>query len=191
MGHLTPAVFANWQNFYVIAGSSAGALTGLQFVVMTLVAQARAVGSEREIHAFGTPTVIHFCTALLISAILTAPWQSVTMLGACLGASGLAGVGYLLRVLWHIRKADYDPGLADWIWYLGLPLVAHLALIGSAVLVYSEIAWSPALLAADVLFFLLLGVHNSWDTVTFVAVRHGRKAGSSDGESQIGGDRTA
>jgi hypothetical protein len=29
---------AGWENFYVIVGSSAGALIGLQFVVMTLVA---------------------------------------------------------------------------------------------------------------------------------------------------------
>ena len=31
-------LLAQWQNFYVIAGSSAGALTGLQFVVMALIA---------------------------------------------------------------------------------------------------------------------------------------------------------
>jgi len=30
---------AAWNSFYVIVGSSAGALTGLQFVVMTLIAE--------------------------------------------------------------------------------------------------------------------------------------------------------
>ena len=29
---------SGWENFYVIVGSSAGALIGLQFVVMTLIA---------------------------------------------------------------------------------------------------------------------------------------------------------
>ncbi len=29
---------AGWENFYVIVGSSAGALIGLQFVVITLIA---------------------------------------------------------------------------------------------------------------------------------------------------------
>src|SRR5579884_3932457 len=98
MNHLTPATFASWQNFFVIVGSSAGALTGLQFVVITLVAQARAIGSLRDIHAFATPTVIHFCTALLLSALMTAPWQSTVLLGACLAACGLGGVIYSLRV---------------------------------------------------------------------------------------------
>ena len=30
---------AAWQNFYVIVGSSAGALIGLQFVVMSLISE--------------------------------------------------------------------------------------------------------------------------------------------------------
>ena len=30
--------FAEWETFYVIVGASAGALIGLQFVVLTLIA---------------------------------------------------------------------------------------------------------------------------------------------------------
>ena len=33
-----------WESFYVIVGSSAGALTGLQFVVIALIAEAEAAG---------------------------------------------------------------------------------------------------------------------------------------------------
>ena len=29
-----------WESFYVIVGSTAGALTGLQFVVLTLISEA-------------------------------------------------------------------------------------------------------------------------------------------------------
>ena len=35
------SLLAAWQNFYVIVGSSAGALIGLQFVVITLIADSR------------------------------------------------------------------------------------------------------------------------------------------------------
>src|SRR3954468_664181 len=38
---------AGWENFYVIVGSSAGALIGLQFVVMTLIAT-RPIGPGRS-----------------------------------------------------------------------------------------------------------------------------------------------
>ena len=41
MDHITLPALRNWQNFYEIVGSSAGALTGLQFVVITLITQTR------------------------------------------------------------------------------------------------------------------------------------------------------
>jgi hypothetical protein len=37
----TASPFGAWESFYVIVGSSAAALTGLQFVVITLSAQER------------------------------------------------------------------------------------------------------------------------------------------------------
>ena len=57
---------AEWNNFYVIVGSSAGALIGLQFVVMTLVADKQSAPSETLGGALATPTIVHFgaCRAL-------------------------------------------------------------------------------------------------------------------------------
>jgi hypothetical protein len=177
----TPLALASWQNFYVIVGSSAGALTGLQFVVITLVMQARAARNMRDIHAFGTPTVLHFCTALLLSALMTAPWPALASLGLCLGICGAVGVTYSFRIVWHARKAAYRPDLEDWIWYTVLPLLGHLLLVGAAILLWWNAAWSFSMVAADTLVFLFLGVHNSWDTVTFIAVQH--SGGSSSDET--------
>src|SRR5262245_37124598 len=66
-----------WESFYVIVGSSAGALAGLQFVVMALVTESSATRSMGEIAAFGTPTIVHFCEVLLIAASLSAPWPTL------------------------------------------------------------------------------------------------------------------
>ena len=173
MNEVTQMPLASWQNFYVVVGSSAGALTGLQFVVITLVLQARAAGSMRDIHAFGTPTVIHFCTALLISAVMTAPWHTVASLSVFLGLCGLAGIAYSFRIIWHARKAAYRPDLEDWIWYTALPFLAHIALVGAAVLAWRHAIWFLIAVAADALVFLFIGVHNAWDTITFIAVQHG------------------
>ena len=49
-----------------------------------------------------------------------------------------------------------------------------MALVGSAVLIWSNVPWPLAMIAADTLVFLFLGVHNAWDTVTFIAVQHGQ-----------------
>jgi hypothetical protein len=69
---------AGWENFYVIVGSSAGALIGLQFVVITLIANMPiAPGLAQAGSAFGTPTVVHFATVLLLAAVVSAPWHSI------------------------------------------------------------------------------------------------------------------
>jgi hypothetical protein len=162
---------AGWANFYVIVGSSAGALTGLQFVVMTLIAEAQAADSMREIRAFGTPTVVHFCAALLISAIMSAPWLALSNVSFCLGVCGAAGVAYALSIIWHARRTSYIPDAEDWIWYAALPLVAHAALVTAAVLLWSRHTSSLFVIAATTLMFLFIGIHNAWDTVTYIALK--------------------
>jgi hypothetical protein len=61
---------AGWENFYVIVGSSAGALIGLQFVVITLIADMPITdGGVQASSAFATPTIVHFGAVLLLAAI--------------------------------------------------------------------------------------------------------------------------
>ena len=57
-------ILDGWRNFYVIVGSSAGALIGLQFVVITLIAAKPIPGADAQTGgAFATPTVVHFGVA--------------------------------------------------------------------------------------------------------------------------------
>src|SRR5258708_30877634 len=80
---------ATWQNFYVIIGTAAATLTGLMFVVITLIVQLRVqVSSPRSgIAVFSTPNVVHFDTALLVAAVLSAPWQALCNAALLLGLS--------------------------------------------------------------------------------------------------------
>jgi hypothetical protein len=51
---------AGWANFYVIVGSSAGALIGLQFVVISLIADMPMARGDAEAgDALATPTIVH------------------------------------------------------------------------------------------------------------------------------------
>ena len=68
-------VAAEWETFYVIIGSSAAALTGLQFVVIALSAEQKVLNSTGP-EAFATPTIVHFCSVLIIAAILSVPRQT-------------------------------------------------------------------------------------------------------------------
>ena len=177
MEQAASSALAGWTTFYEIAGSAAGALTGLQFVVITLISQTKASGSMREVRAFGTPTVVHFCVALLIAATMSAPWAVMTDLGYCIGAYGALGLAYSLRVLLHARKAEYNPDAEDWLWYAALPILGYSALLTAGILVWSRPLWSVVIVAAMDFTFLFVGIHNSWDTVTYLAMQHNSKQG--------------
>lgn len=167
---------AHWANFYVIVGSSAGALTGLQFVVITLVAQNQAASTMREIRAFGTPNVVHFCVALLISLLMDMPWVALSHLTSSLAVLGAIGFVYSLRVIWHARRASYSPDAADWFWFAVLPILMFVTLGVAALLTTLNSALSLFLIAAVSVAFLFNGIRNAWDTVTYVAVEHGQKS---------------
>jgi hypothetical protein len=171
------AALSRWANLYVIVGSSAGALTGLQFIVMTLIAQSGGATSRREIRAFGTPTVIHFCAALVISVVMNIPWMTVSHLAVCLGAVAICGLIYSLTVIVHASKSTgYHPDAEDWFWYAGLPVFAYVMLAVAAIFAWSLVGWSLFLIAAISVLFLFMGIRNAWDTVTYVALHHAQRS---------------
>src|SRR5205809_8139577 len=93
-----------WENFYVIVGSSAGALTGLQFVVMALVSDSDRKGGEPDISAFGTPNVVHFSAVLLVSAILSAPWPNLSSTPTIVRVCRPLGAVYTSIVIRRARR---------------------------------------------------------------------------------------
>ncbi len=161
-----------WETFYVIVGSSAAALTGLQFVVIALGAEAKVLDVEAAVRAFGTPTVVHFCAVLLIGAILSTPGQTPPSLSLCLGACGLGGLGYACRVVVHARRQKgYAPVLSDWVWHAGLPLVAYTFLLAAGVMTWRRPAPALYAVAATALLLLFIGIHNAWDAAVYMAVK--------------------
>lgn len=173
----------DWASFYVIVGSSAGALTGLQFVSIALVAQARAATSMLQISAFGTPTIVHFCTVLLISAILSAPWAALSSVAVCLGVCAAFGFAYAVAVIHHARRQkDYRPDAEDWFWYIILPVIAYATLLVAAILLAAHPINSLFTIATISLLLLIVGIHNAWDTVTYVAVKHNLSPARTDAE---------
>jgi len=161
-----------WESFYVIVGSSAAALTGLMFVVITLIADLEAQRtSGGALAAFGTPTVVHFCAALFVSATLSAPWHSLTTVAAAVGVCGVWGVTYTFIVVRRARRqSTYQPVFEDWLWHTVLPLAAYSALLLAAIVLPRDAEPSLFVVAASVLSLVLIGIHNSWDTVTYLAL---------------------
>lgn len=160
---------AGWENFYVIVGSSAGALIGLQFVVITLISdmpisRGTAIASD----AFTTPTIVYFGTVLLLSAIVCAPWHTMGAAGAVWTAMGVAGFIYVLVVIRRIRRQDvYEPQLEDWIFHVVLPLATYVVLAVSGAIANTDAQLALIGIAIVALLLLFIGIHNAWDTVTW------------------------
>jgi len=160
---------AGWENFYVIVGSSAGALIGLQFVAITLIAEMPAVrGQEQAGAAFATPTIMHFSAVLLFSAILSAPWHEVSSVAAVIAALGITGIVYQGMVIRRMRSQRvYKPVFEDWLFHVLLPFVAYGALTASGLATRLHAERALFGVAAVSLLLLFIGIHNTWDTVTW------------------------
>src|SRR4051812_31773258 len=174
------ALLTRWESFYVITGTAAATLIGLQFVVITLVAQ-RSTGSTEGNRAFGTPTIVHFCAVLFIAAILSAPWPSLFGVALILGLCGVAGLVYaavILRIA--LRQIHYTPVLEDWVWHFILPPIGYAALLVATILLQSNPIVSLFVVAGTVLLLLFVGIHNAWDSVTYTALNQREQQGEDE-----------
>lgn len=144
------------------------------FVVITLVAaQERARPDMRDgVEAFSSPTVVHFCAALLVSAILAAPWHRLVGTGILLALTGLYGVAYAARVLRRIMRmrSAYVPGFDDWFWYAIMPLAAYATIFAAGIVLPAFPRPTLFALAGGAILLVFIGIRNAWDTVTFIAV---------------------
>jgi hypothetical protein len=158
-----------WDNFYVIVGSSAGALIGLQFVVITLIADLPVIRDAAQASgAFTTPSVIHFGIVLLLSAIVSMPWNGIDAVAVIWALMGLGGIAYATIVALRLRAQNvYKPVFEDWLSHVLLPFAAYAALAVAAGLARSHARPALFLVAGSSLLLLFVGIHNAWDTVTY------------------------
>jgi hypothetical protein len=160
---------SEWQNFYVIVGSSAGALIGLQFVVLTLIAAMPiSRGTAQAGAAFSTPNVVHFGAVLLLAGILSAPWKAISPAAILWSVLGLCGIVYEIVVArrMHVQRV-YKPVFEDWLFHVLLPLAAYATLAVTAFVADSHLSAALFGLGAAALLLLFVGIHNAWDAVTY------------------------
>ncbi len=89
----------------------------------------RTPGLEQAGGAYATPTIVHFGTVLLLSAVLSAPWHGIGGASLVWFLVGFAGVAYSIIVARRLRAhAGYQPVFEDWLFHALLPLVAYVLL---------------------------------------------------------------
>jgi len=118
--------------------------------------------------AFATPTVVYFGAALLLSALLRAPWHGLTIPAVLWGLVGISGAAYTLVVARLVRRQSvYQPEFEDWLFHVALPLVAYLGLAVTPLAVLSHTRKAVFGVGAAVLLLLFIGIHNAWDSIAY------------------------
>jgi len=176
-----------WFNFYVIVGTAAGVLIGLTFVVISLVAGwARRPSLSSGLGTYNTPSVVHFAAVLLACATLSAPWPELAPVALLLGLAGLGGAVYVAIVARRLARWEvYTPVVEDWAFHAILPLAAYTALVVAALLLPGDSTQALFVIGAALLLLVVVGIHNTWDLVTAVALQRaeggdGRQDGSTE-----------
>jgi hypothetical protein len=174
-----------WDSFYVIVGSAAGALIGLQFVVVTLIAN-RPPPAETGA-AFATPTIVHFGVVLLLSALLRAPWSTIDVPAVLWGIIGLGGFVYVIAVARRMRaQTAYRPEFEDWLFHGFLPLAAYAVLAGSIFFARSNTREVLFAIGGAGLLLLFASIHNAWDAVAYhVFVNRSTKSPANSDEEGL------
>lgn len=164
--------FSAWESFYVIVGSSGAALTGLQFVAIALITELRKRRTTETFDAFATPTIVHFCAALLISSILSAPWHELSSAAIPIGITGAGGLGYTALVVRRVRSQRlYTPVFEDWLFHTALPFLAYSTVLSAALTLVNHTVDALFGIASASILLLFTGIHNAWDSVTFIATQ--------------------
>lgn len=174
---------SDWQSFYVIVGSSAAALTGLTFIVITLAADDGEHASSASarlsgLRVFITPTAVHFGTALWLSALMCIPGQTALALEMLLGGTGFAGLVYCAVLFGRMlgKSFGYKPFVSDRIWSILAPAAAYLALAATGFMMPHRAAISLYAVSGVAMLLLLIGIHNAWDVVVWITTeRHARR----------------
>jgi hypothetical protein len=135
---------------------------------MTLIANRPPIRVAEAGAAFGTPTIVHFSAALLLSAILRAPWRTISLPSALWGIMGFSGIVYAVIVARRmLKQAVYRPEFEDWLFHFLLPLAAYVILALSAFPAGSHTRGALFGVGAATLLLLFVGIHNAWDSVAY------------------------
>jgi hypothetical protein len=188
------AQLADWANFYVITGSAAAGLTGLTFVVIALVSEARRVNAV-GLDTFITPTIVHFGTVLALAAFMCVPHQTILSMTLGLGTVGVGGLAYTGRITANVHHnlGQYIPVWEDWLWTVVLPCLSYGALCAAAVLIVHHADGALYGAAGASVMLLFIGIHNAWDIAVWMSLRkhetgtnESKPEGAADGPRATG-----
>jgi hypothetical protein len=163
----------DWHDFYMLVGTASATLVGLTFVAITIGAGTLTRRHEAGVHAFVTPTVVHFAAILAACLLILAPFGTQGSLGAALLLEGILGIAYSGWLVLFMRrhKLTKTVDFTDRVWYALAPAVGYLVLAAAAGALLANAAASLTLLATAQGIQLVAGIRNAWDMAVWITLR--------------------
>lgn len=164
-------MFDGWSAFFGLLSSSAAALTGLLFVVVSF---GSGVDRDRRLRAaaiYMNPIILNFAVVLASGAFALAPQHDAALAAPAVALAGAAGLAAALRSLWGLLRPRHGVGQAHWsdIWcYALIPAVLYLCLMADGAALASRAPHAVLLLGVLLLVLLLMAIRNAWDLVTWM-----------------------
>ena len=159
----------DWDNFYLLAGSTAGTLIGLIFIVITLGMDHAKAGDELRTRIFVTPILVYFTSLLVISMVMVPP-ISASARAVSLGAIACAGLAYVMNLALLSRRRgkanEQEP-----VWDVLLPLASYVLIATAAAAWALEASFANAIGAIGVVILLVTALRNSWIITLAIAGR--------------------
>ena len=162
-------MFEPWETFYLLIGTSAAALVGVMFIVMTLAAEVAVEQFDRGTSLYQTPIVFHLAVIVTVSALAAVPAHLMIVVAGLILLLGLCGIGYSASITQRTLRPDdyYQPTASDRIYFGILPGLSYVLLGAGAVGAW----WAPEVAAeaigGAILLLLLVSIRNAWDVATY------------------------
>ena len=164
-------MFHDWEDFYLIVGSAAGALIGIMFVVATLMAGLESRTVSRGARVFFTPIVFHFAMVVVVSAIAVVPELPPPVVGVMIALCAAIGCVYSTTTTIRIftpSSQDQPSHWTDKYFYGFVPTATYLGLACAAGAVWLSPRGATYGIGASMLALLLIGIRDSWDLGTYL-----------------------
>ena len=164
-------MFAGWQGFYQMTGEAAATLTGLLFLVVTLVSGRPRSQASAGQNLFTTPTVFHLVSVLVISGLALAPDGEGGSKSVIMTAWALFGLVVGVSRAMRLRRLSNPTHWSDFWWYGFAPAMAYLPLAVAMTLAWARFPHAAYITALCLMALLVVSIRNAWDLVTWLAPR--------------------
>jgi hypothetical protein len=162
-----------WHDYYELLGTASATMVGLLFVAVTVGSGAFSSSRRAALRVFLSASLVNFGLILVACLIVLAPIRNWLLLGLAVLGCGLFGLTHAgLACRDTLRDGLYKRiDLEDRVWYLVMPLLGYLLMVGSG----AALAWpwerGCAVLAFAVGLLLVVGLHNAWDITVWSMTR--------------------